>query len=291
MKYGCQSMFKKIDRILIKHPENAFISQRNIADNWKKYNYISEPEYEKTLNEYAIFENILKENIEFIDYLEESDAVGLDSIYTHDSLKITSRGAIFFNTGKILRQKEAYEVEKKFATNGINTLGWVQSPGKMEGGDVVWIDEKTVAIGLGYRTNMVGIDQFKDLTKDFIDEYIIVPMPHGNGENECLHLMSVISIVDKDLAVVYSKYMPVFFRQFLIKKGFDLIEVNDKEYDNLGSNVLALAPRVCVLMAGNEDIIKKLENKGCQTLTYPGEDLSVKGTGGPTCLTCPVTRV
>jgi arginine deiminase len=291
MKYGCQSMYKKIDRILIKHPKDAFISQKNLAENWEKYHYISEPEYEKTLDEFTIFENILKENIEHIDYLTQSDNVGLDSIYTHDSLKITSRGAIFFNTGKVLRQKEAFEVEKHFSAIGIDTLGWIRSPGKMEGGDVVWIDDKTVAIGLGYRTNMDGINQFKALTEDFIDEYIIVPMPHGNGEDECLHLMSVISIVDKDLAVVYSKYMPVFFRQYLINKGFELIEVYDEEYDDLGSNVLALGPRVCILKAGNQDVINKLEENGCKIYTYPGEDLSVKGTGGPTCLTCPVTRV
>lgn len=291
MKYGCQSMYKKIERVLIKHPKDAFISQENLAANWGNYNYISEPEYEKVLKEFDIFENILKGKIEHIDYLDQSDNVGLDSIYTHDSLKITSRGAIFFNTGKILRQNEAAEVEKIFSDKGIDTLGWIKAPGKMEGGDVVWIDEKTVAIGRGYRTNEDGINQFKALTKDFIDEFIIVPMPHGEGEDECLHLMSVISIVDRDLAVVYSRYMPVFFRQLLLGRGFELVEVNDREYDNLGSNVLALAPRECVMMSGNPDILKKLEDKKCRVHVYPGEDLSVKGTGGPTCLTCPVYRV
>ena len=291
MKYGCQSMYKKIERILIKNPEEAFISQDNLNVYWKEFNYVSEPDYEKTKKEFKVFEDIIKENVIDVHYLPESDNVGLDSIYTHDSLKITSKGAIFFNTGKVLRQNEGVEVEKLFKNIGIDTLGWIESPGKIEGGDVVWIDEKTVAIGLGYRTNMEGIHQFKELTKDFIDEYIIVPMPHGDGEDECLHLMSVISIIDEDLAVVYSKYMPVFFRQYLINKGFELIEVNDEEYENLGSNVLALAPRVCVLMEGNEDIYNKLKEKNCKLYTYPGDDLSFKGTGGPTCLTCPVTRV
>lgn len=290
MKYGCQSMHKQIERILIKHPKDAFISQKHLAENWEKFNYTSEPDYETVLKEYDFFEAIIKENVTNVDYLPQSDNVGLDSIYTHDSLKITEKGAIFFNTGKVLRQKEGLEVEKKFKEIGIDTLGWIKAPGKIEGGDVVWIDEKTVAIGRGYRTNDEGIRQFKELTKDIVDEYIIVPMPHGNGEAECLHLMSIISIVDKDLAVVYSKYMPVPFREYLIKKGFELVEVNDKEYDNLGSNVLALAPRVCVLMEGNKDIYDKLNGKGCKLYTYPGPELSFKGTGGPTCLTCPVTR-
>jgi N-dimethylarginine dimethylaminohydrolase len=284
-------MHKRIDRILIKHPKDAFISQENLGKTWETFNYTSQPVYETVLKEYELFENIIKENVVNVDYLPKSDNVGLDSIYTHDSLKITEKGAIFFNTGKVLRQKEAYEVEKKFKDLGIDTLGWIQSPGKIEGGDVVWIDEKTVAIGRGYRTNDEGIRQFKELTKDIVDQYIIVPMPHADGEAECLHLMSIISIVDADLAVVYSRYMPVPFREFLIERGFDLVEVNDQEYENLGSNVLALAPRVCVLMEGNKDIYDKLDQKGCKLYTYPGAELSFKGTGGPTCLTCPVTRV
>ncbi len=291
MNYGCQSMHKRIDRILIKHPKDAFISQENLSKTWETFNYTSEPVYKTVLKEYEVFENIIRENVSNVDYLPQSENVGLDSIYTHDSLKITEKGAIFFNTGKILRQKEGFEVEKKFKEIGIDTLGWIQSPGKIEGGDVVWIDEKTVAIGRGYRTNDEGIRQFKELTKDIVDEYIIVPMPHAGGVAECLHLMSIISIVDADLAVVYSKYMPVPFREFLIERGFDLVEVNDEEYDNLGSNVLALGPRVCVLMEGNKDIYNKLEEKGCKLYTYPGAELSFKGTGGPTCLTCPVTRV
>ncbi len=290
MKYGCQSMHKRIERILIKHPKDAFISQENLSKTWETFNYTSEPVYETVLKEYEVFENIIRENVTNVDYLPQSNNVGLDSIYTHDSLKITEKGAIFFNTGKVLRQKEGREVEEKFKEIGIDTLGWIKSPGKIEGGDVVWIDEKTVAIGRGYRTNNEGIRQFKELTKDIVDEYIIVPMPHAGGEAECLHLMSIISIVDADLAVVYSKYMPVPFREFLIERGFDLVEVNDEEYDNLGSNVLALGPRVCVLMEGNKDIYNKLEEKGCKLYTYPGAELSFKGTGGPTCLTCPVTR-
>jgi len=291
MKYGCQSMFKKIERILIKHPKDAFMSQENLKKTWQIFNYTSEPDYETVLKEYEVFESIIKENVSNIDYLPQSDNVGIDSIYTHDSVKITERGAIFFNTGKILRQKEGIEVEKKFRELGIDTLGWIHSPGMIEGGDVVWIDEKTVAIGRGYRTNDEGIRQFKELTKDFIDEYIIVQMPHADGEKECLHLMSIISIIDANLAVVYSRYMPVSFREYLIARGFELVEINDEEYKNLGSNVLALEPRVCILMEGNRDIYDKLYKKGCKLYTYPGRELSFKGTGGPTCLTCPVTRV
>lgn len=291
MNYGCQSMVTKITDILLKHPKDAFISQENLEKTYEKFNYIGCPDYSKVLEEYSVFENIIKENVENVLYLPKDDRTGLDSIYAHDSLKVTNRGAIYFPMGKTLRSKESYATEEFLKSNGIPTLGRIEAPGKMEGGDVVWIDEKTVAIGLGYRTNLEGINQFKELTKSFIDEYIIVPMPHGEGEDECLHLMSVISLIDEDLAVVYSKFMPVFFREYLINKGIKLLEVDDDEYAYLGSNVLALAPRVCLVIEGVTKIKKLMEKEGCKVFTYPGKEMSFRGTGGPTCLTHPLRRI
>ena len=290
MKYGCQSMVGKIESILIKHPKQAFISQKNLDQTWEAFKYFGCPDYEKVLEEYAVFEKIIKDNVENLFYLPQDERTGLDSIYTHDPLKITKKGAIYFPMGKVLRGKE-YQATREFLEGiGIPTLGMIEAPGKMEGGDVLWIDEKTVAIGRGYRTNDEGIRQFRELTKDVVDEYIIVPMPHGDGEDCCLHLMSIISFVDTDKAVVYSKYMPVFFREYLLERGIQLIECNDEEYDYLGSNLLALEPGKCVLIAGCPDIQKKLEDAGVTVLTYEGKEMSYRGTGGPTCLTCPLTR-
>lgn len=206
------------------------------------------------------------------------------------STKVTSKGAIYFPMGKALRSQERLATEEFLKQQGVPTLGYITAPGKMEGGDVLWIDEKTVAIGRGYRTNDEGIRQFKELTKDIIDEYIIVPMPHGDGEEACLHMMSIISFVDTDKAVVYSKYMPVFFREYLIDRGVILIECNDEEYDYLGTNLLALEPGKCILIKGCPDIQKKIEDAGVTVYTYEGKELSYRGTGGPTCLTCPVLR-
>ena len=234
---------------------------------------------------------ILKEHVENIYYLPQDDRVGIDSIYTHDPLKVTKKGAIYFPMGKELRSKEYLATEEYLKSIGIPTLGYIKSPGKMEGGDIVWLDERTVAIGEGYRTNAEGIRQFKELVKDIVDEVIVVPLPHADGPDACLHLMSIISMVDKDLAVVYSKYMPVFFRELLMERGIKLIDVNDEEYDNLGSNVLALAPRVCVLLDGNPKVKEDLIANGCTVYTYEGNEISYKGTGGPTCLTHPITRL
>jgi N-dimethylarginine dimethylaminohydrolase len=275
---------------MIKKPEAAFISQAHLDLEWERFNYVQVPDYNKVIEEYSQFEDVIRSHVESILYLPQSDSVGLDSIYTHDSLKVTSKGALYFNTGKVLRQQESFETQKKLEAAGVPTLGRISAPGLMEGGDVVWLGQRTVAIGLGYRTNMAGVEQFKEVTRGLIDDYILVPMPHADGEAECLHLMSLISMVSDSLAVVYSRYMPVVFRQQLQDRGIRLIEVEDSEYENLGSNVLALAPDICLIMEGNPKIKQDLEDAGCQVYTYPGRNLSFYGTGGPTCLTCPVWR-
>ena len=291
MRYGCQSMVGNIDTIIIKHPEEAFISQENLDQKWKPFNYVSCPDYEKSLKEYSRFEEIIQEHVENVHYLPQDDNTGLDSTYAHDTCKITSKGAIMFTVGKELRRGETGATKKFLEGIGVPILGEISGEGTMEGGDVVWLDEKTVAVGRGYRTNYEGIRQFRELTKDIVDEFIVVELPHGDGPDECLHLMSVISMVDHDLAVVYSKLMPVSFRDLLIERGIELIEVDDAEYANLGSNVLALAPRVCVMPAGNPGTREKLEKAGAKVFEYEGHDISFKGTGGPTCLTLPVTRL
>lgn len=291
MQYGCQSMVGKVEAILIKRPEQAFISQENLDQTWEAFRYFGCPDYQKVLEEYDAFEKIIKDNVENVYYLPQDDRTGLDSIYTHDPLKITKKGAIYFPMGKELRSREYMATQAYLESIGIPTLGHITPPGKMEGGDVLWIDERTVAIGRGYRTNDEGIRQFKELTKGLVDEYIIVPMPHGDGVDCCLHLMSIISFVDTDKAVVYSKFMPVFFREYLLERGIRLIECNDKEYDYLGSNLLALAPGKCVLIDGCPEIRRKVEEAGVTVYTYEGKELSYRGTGGPTCLTCPLYRL
>lgn len=291
MNYGCQSMVGKIESILIKRPQQAFISQENLNNTWEEFKYFGCPDYETVLKEYEVFEQYITQNVKNVYYLPQDDRTGLDSIYTHDPLKITKKGAIYFPMGKALRSKEYLATKAYLESIGVPTLGEIKAPGKMEGGDVLWIDEKTVAIGRGYRTNEEGIRQFKELTKDIIDEYIIVPMPHGEGEDACLHLMSIISFVDTDKAVVYSKFMPVFFREFLIERGFQLIEAGDEEYDYLGTNLLALQPGKVILIKGCPEVEGKLNDAGVEVLTYEGKELSYRGTGGPTCLTCPITRV
>ncbi len=284
------SMYKKLNTVIIKHPKDAFISQEHLSNEWKRFNYINEPDFIKAQHEYEHFLSIVKEHVDRIEYLPSSDRVGLDSLYAHDPVKFTKNGAIILKSGKTLRQPEA-EVYKEFLQEKqIPIVGELTGEAVADGGDLIWLDDRTLLIGRGYRTNDEAILQIKEMVKDIVDEVIVVQLPHDQGENECLHLMSIISIVDEDLAVVYSRLMPVFLRQLLIKRGYQLIEVPEQEYLSLGCNVLALAPRVCMLVSGNPVTKQQLIDAGATVYEYEGNEISYLGTGGPTCLTCPVVR-
>lgn len=286
----CSSMYAPLKHVIVKHPKDAFRSQEHLSDEWKTFNYLSEPNYEEALKEYAEFMSILEKYVEKIDFLPESDEIGLDSLYAHDPVKFTPNGAIILKSGKKLRQPEAAVYKAFLKEKCIPIIGELTGEAVSDGGDIVWLDDRTLVVGRGYRTNDEAIRQLKDMTKDIVDEFIVVQLPHDLGEAECLHLMSFISMVDKDLAVVHSRLMPVFFRQLLIERGIQLIEVPKEEYDALGCNVLALAPRVCIIPNGNPITKQQLLNAGATVYEYEGNEISIKGTGGPTCLTCPVVR-
>ena len=169
-------------------------------------------------------------------------------------------------------------------------LGAVTGNGRLEGGDVLWLDEKTVAVGEGYRSNAEGIRQFRQLLGDLVDEVISIALPHWTGPNDCLHLLSLISPVDHDLVVVYSRLMPVPFRDRLLARGMKFVEVPDSEWDSMACNVLAVAPRKVIMMDGNLKTQAALEKEGVEVSVYDGSEISLKGAGGPTCLTRPLLR-
>ena len=283
-------MYKSLDRVIVKHPNEAFINQEHLSKEWKTFNYLEEPNFNEAVKEYVEFISILEKHVPQIDYLPASTEVGMDSLYAHDPVKLTSAGAIILKSGKKLRQPEAGVYKDYLKEKGIPIIGELTGDAVSDGGDIIWLDDKTLVVGRGYRTNDEAIRQLKEITAHLVEEFIVVQLPHDQGEEECLHLMSFISMVDHDLAVVHSRLMPVFFRQLLIERGIQLIEVPEEEYHTLGCNVLALAPRVCMMVSGNASTKQQLLGAGATVHEYKGEEISVKGTGGPTCLTSPVIR-
>ncbi|HJF30629.1 MAG TPA: amidinotransferase [Sporosarcina psychrophila] len=286
----CSSMYRPLKRVIVKHPNDAFRNQNHLEEKWKIFNYLEEPIFEEAVHEFSDFIAILEKHVPQIDYLPISNEVGMDSLYAHDPVKFTPAGAIILKSGKELRQPEAAVYKEFLKEKNIPIVGELTGDAVSDGGDIIWLDDRTLVVGRGYRTNDEAIRQLKKMTMPFVDEFIIVQLPHDQGEAECLHLMSFISMVDRDLAVVHSRLMPVFFRQLLIERGIQLIEVPEDEYHNLGCNVLALAPRVCVIVNGNASTKQQLLDAGATVYEYKGEEISVKGTGGPTCLTSPVIR-
>lgn len=288
---GCQSMVDEIKYVLVKHPQASHQNQANMDEQWRPLFYLGPQNYETVLREYAQFVNLLERFGLEIGYLPADATTGLDSIYAHDPLVIANQGAILCNMGKVARQGEPDAAARYLQQMGVPILGRITGSGRLEGGDVCWLDERTVAVGEGYRTNAEEIRQLRALLGDAVDAVIPVPLPHWTGPDDCLHLLSFISPVDQDLAVVYSRMMPVPFRQLLLARGMCLVEVPDEEYDSMACNVLAVAPRKCVMLAGNPITQQRLEAAGAEVWTYAGPDLCLKGGGGPTCLTRPILRV
>jgi N-dimethylarginine dimethylaminohydrolase len=290
MNYTSHSETGKIKSLFIKNVQQAFISDQHIEQHWKELNYTGKPELRVALTEYESFQSILKRQGTEVFYLPEESSVNMDSIYCRDASIATDRGMIICNMGKAGRMNEPLAEKKAFDANGIPVLGNIKAPGTLEGGDVAWLDEHTLAVGHTYRTNEEGIRQLTVLLRPLAVEIITVPLPHYKGQADVFHLMSILSPVDKDLAVVYSALMPIKFRNFLLQKGYRLIEVPDNEFETMGCNVLALGPRECLMVNGNPATKAALENNGCRVTMYKGEEISVKGGGGPTCLTRPISR-
>ena len=280
----------KLQSMFIKKVEQSFISEAHINEHWQELNFLSKPDLKNASAEYTDFEAVLKEQGTQLLYLPQDATVNMDSIYCRDASIATNKGMIICNMGKAARMHEPVAEKKAFEANGIPVLGAITAPGTLEGGDVAWLDENTLAVGHTYRTNEEGIRQLTALLQPLGVDVITVPLPHYKGPSDVFHLMSILSPVDVNLAVVYSPLMPIVFRNLLLQKGYQLVEVPDDEFESMGCNVLALAPRVCLMVAGNPKTKMALENAGCKVIVYMGEDISVKGGGGPTCLTRPVMR-
>jgi N-dimethylarginine dimethylaminohydrolase len=286
-----QSETGTITQLLLKHPRDAFGSQDAVAIQWQQLNFTAAPDFTEAVSQYDRFTELLAASGASLHYLPPSTHAGLDSIYVRDASVVCDRGIILCSMGKALRRAEPSAQEAALSTMGYAIAGRITPPGLLEGGDVVWLDRRTLAVGRGYRTNDEGIAQLRLLLGDSIDELIVVPLPHWRGPGDVFHLMSMISPVDRDLAVVYSPLMPVTFRETLCGRGITLVEVPDDEFDTMGANVLAIGPRRCIMVAGNPMTRARLEQAGAQVAEYEGLDISLKGGGGPTCLTRPLLRL
>jgi N-dimethylarginine dimethylaminohydrolase len=280
----------RLERVVVKRPREAFVSDEASAAQWQSLNFSAVPVLAGATGEHDAFVRILESAGAKVDFLPADERTNLDSIYVRDASVVCSHGVILGRMGKRLRAGEPPAQKAAFRRMSVPIVGEITEPGCLEGGDVVWLDDRTIAVGHGYRTNESGILQLRSILADTIDDLIVVPLPHWRGPGDVLHLMSLVSPVDNDLAVVYSPLLPVPFRQQLLERGCAFVDVPTEEFDTMGTNVLALGPRDCVMLAGNPRTRAALERAGARVTEYVGNEISVKGAGGPTCLTRPLAR-
>jgi len=281
----------RLARVAVKHPRDAFIDQQTIARQWQDLRFTAAPDLERASREHDRFVEALS-GVAEVHRLPRDETTTLDSIYVRDGSVVCDRGLILCRMGKSQRVDEPAAQERAAAAGHMpmTVCGRIEPPGRLEGGDVIWLDGRTLVVGRGYRTNADGIRQLRVLLGSRV-EVTEVPLPHWHGQHDVMHLMSLISPIDHGMAVVYSRLLPVPFREWLLERGIHLVEVPDDEFDSMGTNVLALAPRRCLMLAGNPRTRAALERAGADVIEYEGTEISVKGGGGPTCLTRPLERM
>lgn len=285
-----QSDTGRLLQVAMKHPRDAFVSQASIDAQWRALHFLSPPHFKEACHEFDVLVRLLEDNGATIHLLPSEEGTGLDSIYARDASVSTDKGMILCRMGKALRSGEPAAQGVALQNLGVDILGAIVPPGCVEGGDLAWLDERTLAVGHGYRTNAEGIQQLRLLLGNTIDELVVVPLPHWRGMNDVMHLMSLLSPLDPHTALTYSPLLPVPFRSMLLERGVTLIEVDDDEFDTMGGNVLAVGRQTLLALDGNPRTRRRLEASHFQVLEYRGNEISVKGAGGPTCLTRPIQR-
>jgi len=278
--YGCQSMTGDLRRVLVRRPRPEDLRE------WVTCSWRAEPDAAAISREHEAFCELLDgAGIEVV--LAESPARNPDAIYTYDPALVADSGALLLHPAKKCRRGEVEAMAADFERARVPIAGRLEDPEWAEGGDCCWLDESTLLVGCGYRTNEAGIARLRELLPGV--EVLVFDLPHWRGRGEVMHLMSLISPLAPDLAVVYEPLLPARLAQLLEARGVELVQVPDEEFDSMGSNVLALAPRVALAVEGNPRTRERMERAGVEVLTYRGEELS-KGDGGPTCLTRPLLR-
>ncbi|HEX5501113.1 MAG TPA: arginine deiminase family protein [Thermomicrobiales bacterium] len=283
--WGGQSAVAPLRRALVYPPVAP-----DAGVSWEAFAYRRPIDQEQAAREHAALRQLLAgAGVEVV-----AGAIGdpalQDAIFAFDPVIVTDAGAVLCRMGKSLREPEVPLMERTLGALGIPVAGRIVAPGTVEGGDCLWLDRRTLAVGRGYRTNAEGIGQLRAILAEQGVEVVTVDLPHWRGPGECLHLLSLISLLDERLAVVYPPLLSVAFIEELAARGVATVPIPDAEFATQGCNALALAPRRALLLRENVVTAGRLRDAGCEVLTYAGDEISHNRAGGPTCLTQPLLR-
>ena len=279
--WSTPDMVSKLEHVLVRTPTTV---GNFVADaQWR------EPDRDALVREHSEFVNLLSSLGCTVHTAQAVDGL-VDAVYMHDPMIMTPHGAILLQMGKRVRQPEPAQIRKDLERIGVPILGELTGSAIADGGDKVWLDAKTLLIGHGYRTNGEGIAQIRKMLAPFGVEVHAFDLPHFQGPDAVLHLMSVLSPISQDRAVVYEPLAPIRLLEFLKSRNITWLTVNDTEVHTQGANILTVEPNVVVLAAGNPEIEGKLRKSGVSVHIFNGANVAVKGDGGPTCLTAPLLR-
>jgi N-dimethylarginine dimethylaminohydrolase len=281
-RFGAQSMTAPLRDVLVKRPGPAF----GAAFDDPAHGYRHAVDLALARREHDAFTDLLASLGVAVHELG-AETASPDLVYTFDPLLVTHRGTIALRAGKPGRRGEEAVLEAWTSGHGLPSLGRIQPPGTVDGGDTFWLRPDLLCIGRSLRTNRAGAAQLAALVGGRVE---VFDVPCADGPDECLHLLSVVSPVADDLAVVYLPLLPAGLFELLVEEGVRLLEVPVEEFPTLGCNVLAVRPGVVLLADGNDGVARLLARAGCEVHTYPATEIGINGSGGPTCLTRPLWR-
>jgi dimethylargininase len=276
--YGCRDMTGTLRRVLVRTPQ-ADVS------SWGACGWRSEPDSARLRQEHEDFCLLLEEAGAEVVVAPPAEGGNVDDVYAFDPALVTEQGVVLLRPGKECRRGEPAALERDLAAAGIPVARQLDAPAEAEGGDLIRLNDETLLAGYTYRTNEAGVDALEGV----VPEVLGFDVPHLHGRGEILHLLSLLSPLDRDLAVAFIPLMPARLVQLLEERGIRLVEVPEDEFETMGPNVLALGPRRALTVEGNPETRRRLEAAGVEVVTYRGEELS-KGDGGATCLTLPLLR-
>jgi N-dimethylarginine dimethylaminohydrolase len=280
-QFGVRSMSAPLRRVAVRRPA--------LSGDWAEANWQQVPDPSTLERQHEGFVELVSKlgaTVELLDPLPDQ----LDACYVRDPVLLLDEGIAVLRCAKPIRRREGEFLAADLEAAGVPRAGALSEPAVADGGDLIWLDQATMAVGRGYRTNPEGIKQLRGLLSKQGTRLISYDLAHDQGPSRVLHLMSVISPIADDMAVVYPPLAPVALMEDLAERGVRVIEVPHDEYLTLGCNVLAVRPGVVVMCDGNPETRRRLEAAGCEVHTYAGSEISMKGEGGPTCLTLPLLR-
>jgi N-dimethylarginine dimethylaminohydrolase len=283
-------MVGALERVMVCSPRSAGWNQPERAARWQELGFLHASDFAKAQAQHEALCRELKVAGAEIVEMPPAPALSLDAVYAHDASLATDHGLIVMHPGKRNRVAEGTLHAAFCQTLEIPTLGEIASPGTAEAGDIVWLDPNTLLIGRGYRSNTEGIQQMRALLSPKGIDVLSAPLPYGVGPSACLHLMSLISLLDEHTALVDLPGLAVETVELLKARRFKFIEIDPSERDTLACNVLALGNNRLLAIEENQKTNDRLRQAGFDVRTFPGSELCINGSGGPTCLTRPLMR-